>query len=129
MKSKTLSIINKYKRELLEQADPNASPEGEVPMGDPAAAAPAEEAEPQTLQMTSDAEDTYISTIIDAALFEPSTVTPEQRRALLDVQEIMMNKSASGVTNAREEVLPVVMAIISGESDQKGFKKKMNAVD
>lgn len=130
MKSKTLKLIEQYRKDLLEQADPTVAPEGEVPMEDPAATpAPEAEQEPQVLQMTTAAEDEYIKNIIDAALFEPSSVSPEQTRALLDLQEIMMNKDATDVTNARADVYPVVMSIIGKEPEERGFKKIIGKVE
>lgn len=124
MKSKTLRLIEKYQRDLQEQAeDPNAAPEGAMPVEDPTAAAP----EPQVLQMTTDAEDNYILQIINAALFEPSSVDPSQKQQLLDLQEIMMNKDAFGITNARNEVYDKVRLIIG--DPLIGFKKDLDAIE
>lgn len=135
MKSKTLRLISQYQRELREQAeDPNAMPPegGEMPMEDPnAAAAPPEEPpqEPEVLQVTSDLENKYISTIIDAALFEPSLVTPEQENSLLALQQEMRNKDMAGKMNAREKVLPVIEAIIYPERDKKGIKELLRKAE
>lgn len=125
MKSKTLSLIAKYQRELLEQVDPNA-PQEEVPTEDPAAPAPAPEAqEPVVLQMTSDAEDDYIRLIIKAALSAPND---NDRRALLTLQEIMRDKEKAGVTNARTEVLDIVLPIIQSDTNDDTLRSQMNEV-
>lgn len=125
MKSKTLQLINRYHRLLKEQGeDPNMQPmEGDQPQDvqgavDPSAEAPQEE----TMPLTSQGEDKYIADLIDAALFEPSA---EDARTLLNLQNVMQMKRYK---NAREEVLPLLLSIISSETQGGDLKKDLNTL-
>lgn len=126
MKSKTLQLINRYHRLLKEQGeDPNMQPpmEGEQPQDvqgavDPSAEAPQDE----TMPLTSQGEDKYIADLIDAALFEPSA---EDSRTLLNLQNVMQMKRYK---NAREEVLPLLLSIISSETQGGDLKKDLSNI-
>jgi hypothetical protein len=124
MKSKTLQLINNYHRLLNEQGvDPNAQmPEMDTEMGQ--GAPPQEPApEPQEeMPLTSEAEEKYIADLVDAALFEPSA---EEARTLLNLQNVMQMKR---FTNAREEVLPLILSIISSETQGGDLKKDLNTL-
>jgi len=127
MKSKTLQLINKYHRLINEQGvDPNMQPqqgEMEQPQDvqdvvDPNAATGEEEVMP----LTSQGEEKYIGDLIDAALFEPSA---EDSTTLLNLQNVMQMKRFK---NAREEVLPLVLSIISSETQAGDIKKNLNTI-
>jgi hypothetical protein len=127
MKSKTLQLINKYHKLLNEQGeDPNMQqppmqdqpPQNVQDAVDPTAQPDAEE----TMPLTSQGEDKYISDLIDAALFEPSA---EDARTLLNLQNVMQMKRYK---NAREEVLPLVLSIISSETQGGDLKKDLNTI-
>jgi hypothetical protein len=128
MKSKTLQLMNKYHRLLKEQGedpnmqqmepDPSQQPQDVQDAVDPNAAEPADE----TMPLTSQGEDQYISDLIDAALFSPSS---EDARTLLNLQNVMQMKRYS---NAREEVLPLVLSIISAETQGGDLKKDLNNI-
>lgn len=120
MESKTLKLIDKYLRVIKEQGedpnmqvDPNAGAEQAAPV--PEAPEPQEE-----MPLTSEAEEKYISDLVDAALFEPSA---EEAKTLLNLQNVMQMKR---FTNAREEVLPLVLSIISPETQGGDLKKSLN---
>jgi hypothetical protein len=127
MKSKTLQLINKYHRLLNEQGedpnmqqmegDPSQQPEDVQDAVDPSAEAPDE-----TMPLTSQGEDTYIANLVDAALFEPSA---EDARTLLNLQNVMQMKR---YTNAREEVLPLVLSIISSETQGGDLKRDLSNI-
>lgn len=70
-----------------------------------------------TIPLTPEGEDQYISDLIDAALFEPSS---EDATTLLDLQSVM---KVQRYTNSREEILPTVLSII-GSSTQAGDLKQ-----
>ena len=125
MKSKTLQLIKNYHRLLKEQdEDPNMSPdpsqgapEDVQGVVDPSAGeAPTED----TMPLTSQAEDKYIADLVDAALFEPSA---EDARTLINLQNVMQMKRYK---NAREEVLPLVLSLISSETQGGDLKKELN---
>lgn len=71
----------------------------------------------ETMPLTPEGEDQYISDLIDAALFEPSS---EDATTLLNLQSVM---KLHKYTNSREEVLPTVQTII-GSSTQAGDLKQ-----
>jgi hypothetical protein len=73
--------------------------------------------------MTSVGEDKYIADLIDAALFEPS---PEQSSTLLNLQSVMQMKK---YTNAREEILPSILGIISASTSGGDLKKQLNKIN
>lgn len=127
MKSKTLQLINSYHRLIKEQGeDPNAmqqdpsmgqeQPQDVQGMVDPNAGDAGEE----ELPLTSQGEDKYIADLIDAALFEPSA---EDSRTLLNLQNVMQMKRYK---NAREEVLPLVLSLISAETQGGDIKKDLS---
>ena len=122
MKSKTLTFIDHYLKIIREQGEmpdmaqeqPPAPQEGSQPAPD----APAQE----TMPLSSAGEDKYISDMIDAALFEPS---PEQSNTLLNLQSQMQMKK---YTNAREEILPSVLGIISSSTSGGDLRKQLNKI-
>lgn len=126
MKSKTLQLINKYHRLLKEQGedpniqpmegDPSQQPEDVQDVVDPNA----QESEQETIPLTSQGEEEYISNLIDAALFEPSA---EDATTLLNLQNVMQMKR---FRNAREEVLPMVLSIISPKTQEGDLTKNLN---
>jgi hypothetical protein len=126
MKSKTLQLINSYHRLIKEQGeDPNAQqdpsmaqeqPQDVQGMVDPNAGDAGEE----ELPLTSQGEDKYIANLIDAALFEPSA---EDARTLLNLQNVMQMKRYK---NSREEVLPMVLSLISSETQSGDIKKDLS---
>lgn len=127
MKSKTLQLIDHYHRLIEEQGedpsmqqDPNAMEQPQDVQGvvDPNAGDAGEE----ELPLTSQGEDKYIADLIDAALFEPSA---EDARTLLNLQNVMQMKRYK---NAREEVLPLVLSLISPETQGGDLKKSLNSI-
>jgi len=124
MKSKTLQLINSYTRLIKEQGedpslqqDPNAPQDVQDVVDPNAQAAPEEE-----MPLTSQGENQYISDLIDAALFEPSS---EDARTLLNLQNVMQMKRFS---NAREEVLPLILSLIRTETEGGDLKKDLSAI-
>lgn len=129
MKSKTLQLINHYHRLLKEQGEdpnmpsfdggaPSQPPQDVQDVVDPNSPEGGEE----ELPMTSQGENSYISNLIDAALFEPSA---EEARTLLNLQNVMQLKRYK---NAREEILPLVLSLISSESQSGDLKKDLNNI-
>ena len=118
MSSKTLKLIRQYHRILKEQGeDPNAAPSPDVTEN------PEPPADQDTVPMTSEGENEYIADLIDAALFEPS---PEEARTLINLQSVMKMKRYK---NAREEILPTVLGIISPSSQAGDMSKALNQLD
>jgi hypothetical protein len=127
MKSKTLQLFEKYFT-ILEQGedpnmqqmeqDPSQQPQDVQDAVDPSAEAPQEE----TMPLSSQGEDKYIADLVDAALFEPSA---EDARTLLNLQNVMQMKRYK---NAREEVLPLLLSIISSETQGGDLKKDLNSI-
>ena len=125
MKSKTLQLINRYHRLINEQGedpnmeqDPNMAqeqPQDVQGVVDPNAG----DAGQEELPLTSQGEDKYIADLIDAALFEPSA---EDARTLLNLQNVMQMKRYK---NSREEVLPLVLSLISSETQGGDLKKNL----
>jgi hypothetical protein len=120
MKSKTLKLIDGYLKIIREQGeDPNMQPPQDVQDTiDPNAAS----AEEEVMPLTSQGEEKYIADLIDAALFEPSS---EDSVTLLNLQNIMQMKRFK---NAREEVLPLLLSIISSETQAGDLKKNLNQI-
>jgi hypothetical protein len=121
MQSKTLKLIDGYMKiieEGGEMPDPNQDPSQDVQN----VTQPAPEAQ-GTMPLSSAGEDKYISDLIDAALFEPS---PEQANTLLNLQSQMQMKK---YTNAREEILPSILGIISASTSGGNLKKQLNQID
>jgi hypothetical protein len=122
MKSKTLKLINGYLKIIKEQGEmPDMSQEQPPAPQEDAQAAP-EAPEQETMPLSSAGEDKYISDMIDAALFEPS---PEQANTLLNLQSQMQMKKYS---NAREEILPSVLGIISASTSGGDLRKQLNKI-
>ena len=125
MKSKTLQLIDTYTRLIKEQGeDPNMEQDPNAPQDvqnvvDPNAPPAQTEEE---MPLTSQAENQYISDLIDAALFEPSS---EDARTLLNLQNVMQMKR---FTNAREEVLPMVLSLIRTETSGGDIKKDLSSI-
>lgn len=124
MKSKTLQLINKYHKLLREQDDAGMQ-EQPTPEGgdvqdvvDPTAQEPQEE-----MPLTSQGEEEYISSLIDAALFKPSA---EEAKVLLNYQSVMSSKR---YTNAREEILPGVLAIISPQTQDADLRQSLSQIN
>ena len=116
-RSKTLKMIEDYEKLLREQGeeqqvDPNAQAGQESPP------VPTEDVMP----LTSQDEDQYISNIVDAALFAPS---PEEAKTLRNLQSVMQMKRYK---NSREEILPMVLSIISPKSAEGSLKKDLNEI-
>jgi hypothetical protein len=128
MKSKTIELINYYTRLLKEQAEEDPMQQGAEmpPVGgdvqdvvEPQAEAPQEQ---ETAPMTSEGENEYIANLIDAALFKP---TAEEAKTLMNLQNVMQLKR---YTNAREEVLPMVLSIISPETQSNSLKQNLSDI-
>ena len=124
MKSKTLQLINSYTRLINEQGeDPNLQQDPNAPQDVQDVVDPNSQAAPEEeMPLTSQAENQYISDLIDAALFEPSS---EDARTLLNLQNVMQMKRFS---NAREEVLPLILSLIRSETESGDLKKDLSAI-
>jgi len=128
MKFKTLQLFEHYHKVIREQGeDPNAPPmEGDPAAGmeDPASVQDVTEAPPEeTMPLTSEGEEQYISDLIDAALYKPS---PEEASTLTNLQSVMKMKRFQ---NAREEILPTVLSIISASSGEGSLKQELQNID
>jgi hypothetical protein len=75
-----------------------------------------------TMPLTPEGEDQYISDLIDAALFEPSS---EDANTLLNLQSVM---KLHKYTNSREEVLPTVLSIIGSSTQAGNMKQDLNSI-
>jgi hypothetical protein len=106
--SKTLKLIRRF------HEDVGGNPQEDV--------TEAPQQTPDTMPMTSDGENEYISDMIDAALFSPSS---EDAQTLLNLQSVMKLKR---FTNAREEILPTILGIIRSESESKDMKSNLNHI-
>ena len=119
--SKTLKLIRQFHEALEDggqeqpQQDPNAQPS-------PDATENPEPTPEETMPMTSEGENQYISDLVDAALFAPSA---EDAQTLLNLQSVMKLKR---FTNAREEVLPTILSIISSSTQAKDLKSDLNNI-
>ena len=127
MKSKTLKLIDQYISLILEQdqeQDPNLDQqEMDQPQDVQQAVDPnAQDMEDEIMPLTSSGEEKYISDLVDAALFQPS---PEEAKTLLNLQNVMQMKRFK---NAREEVLPMVLSIISSETQAGGLRKNLSKI-
>ncbi len=125
MKSKTLSIINKTLSILKEQGE---EMQMDPVMGDPSGGEPEPSPQPETppaeeMPLTSQAEEKYIKDLIDAALFEPSA---EEARTLLNLQSVMELKRFK---NAREEILPMVLSMISKETASGDIRSTLDTIE
>ncbi|MDW0322304.1 MAG: hypothetical protein QN632_02435 [Nitrososphaeraceae archaeon] len=73
-----------------------------------------------TMPLTPEGEDQYISDLIDAAIFKPSS---EDANTLLNLQSVM---KLQRYTNSREEVLPTVLSIIGSSTQAGDLKTQIN---
>lgn len=127
MKSKTLRLINAYLKIIKEQGeDPNA-PQQDPNMDQPQDVQDA--VDPNTpletedeMPLTSQGEEEYISNLIAAALFEPSS---DDARTLLNLQNVIQMKRFK---NAREEVLPLILSIISPKTQETDIKRDLDRI-
>lgn len=119
-----MRLFEGYKKTLLEQGEQVPNPEQgfQTPPSpdvtenpDPTAAGNDEQ-----VPMTSQGEDQYISDLIDAALFEPSS---EDARTLTNLQGVMKLKK---YRNAREEVLPLVLNIIRPSTESSSIRSGLD---
>jgi len=118
MDSKTLKLIDGFLKIIKEDGEMPDMSQQPQDVQDATAPAPQE-----TMPMSSAGEDKYISDMIDAALFEPS---PEQANTLLNLQSQMQMKK---YTNAREEILPTLLGIISSSTSEGDLKKQLNKIN
>jgi len=124
MSNKTKRLFDHYFKVIKEQGeredeapqDEFDSTGGEDVLDNP------EPVEDETMPLTSEGEDRYISDMVDAALYEPS---PEEARTLVNLQNVMSMKRYE---NAREEVLPTVLSFIRPESDNNDLKQSLNNI-
>lgn len=116
MSSKTLALIEKYERNLREQDEDSIGLDDVTDIQD-------EPVQDEVIPMTSAGENEYISNMIDAALFEPSS---EEAQTLTNLQSVMKMKK---YRNAREEILPLVLNIISPSSDAKDIRSTLNTIE
>lgn len=124
MKSQTLQLFDYYNRLLKEGGDPNQMQED--PNQQPQSPDVTENPEPtpeEVMPMSSEGEEKYISDLVDAALFEPSS---EDANTLLNLQSQMQMKK---FTNAREEILPTILRIINPSTQGGDLKKEMNRLN
>lgn len=117
-KSKTLKLLSHYEKLILEQGEEQPDPNAQEQDPSMAQAPPTEDVMP----LTSQDEDNYISSLIDAALFAPS---PEEAKTLSNLQNVMSMKRYK---NSREEVLPMVLSIISPKTNDAGLKRELNKI-
>lgn len=117
--NKTQSVFDLYERVLKEQGE-QVPQEGQ---GFDSAGGQSpditENPAPQSQEevpMTSEGEEKYIADLVDAALFEPSS---EDARTLQNLQGVMKMKK---YTNAREEVLPLVLNIIRPSTESSDIR-------
>lgn len=124
MKSKTLQLLKKYTLTLENASGVEGDPTEQEQMegGDTSSQTPSL-GEDETVPLTSEGEDKYIKDLIDAALFAPSA---EESRTLLNLQSVMELKRYK---NAREEVLPFVLAIISKETQNRDLRDDLAQID
>lgn len=126
MKSKTLSLIERHIKFLTEQGEDPAAmeqPPQEGGMDVQDVTEPAPTGEEETMPLTSQGEEKYIKDLIDAALFEPSA---EEATSLLNLQSAMEMKRYK---NAREEILPTVLSIISKETQANGLRSQLDDLE
>jgi len=120
MKSKTLRLIDTCLKIIKEEGEmPDMSQEQPQDVQD----VTQPQTQGETMPLSSAGEDKYISDMIDAALFEPS---PEQSNTLLNLQSQMQMKKYQ---NAREEILPSVLGIISSSTSGGDLRKQLNKIN
>lgn len=123
--SKTFRLIDHYGKVILEQ-DGQLPPDQE---GFDSGAGETQDVldnpEPtpsQEMPLTSAGEEKYIADLIDAALFEPSS---EDSKTLANLQSAMQLKK---YTNAREEILPIVLNIIRPSTEASDIRNDLNQI-
>jgi hypothetical protein len=124
---KTLKLIDHYYRILREQDEQNpedvqefdttGGEAGADVMDDP------EQVSQEEVPLTSEAENSYISDLISAALFEP---TPEERRILTNLQSVMSMKKFK---NAREEILPNILTLIRPSTEEDSLRDDLDKIN
>jgi hypothetical protein len=123
---KTLNLINHYIRVIEEQGE--QMPENPEEMegfdssGGESVVDNPEPIEDETMPLTSEGEDRYISDLIDAALFEP---TPDDALTLQNLQSVMKMKRYK---NARQEVLPLILGLIRPETEVVELRDDLNEI-
>ncbi len=116
--SRTLQLIEGYLKVLKEQGeDPEMQ---ELAPQSPDVTENPQPTPQEEMPMTSEGEEEYISNLIDAALFAPS---PEDSKTLNDLQSAMKMKR---FTNAREEILPIILGIIQPSTSGGDLKQSLN---
>lgn len=86
---------------------------------------PSDAPDPQnTVPLSPEGEDQYVSDIVDASLFEPSS---EDAEALLNFQSLM-GMEPRRFKNSRDEVLPHVLSIINPSTQAGDMKKDLNSL-
>lgn len=123
MLSKTQNIINAYYRVIKEQGEQLPSDEGFDSSGGLDVTDVADPTQEETMPMSSSGEDQYISDLIDAALFEPSS---EDANLLTNLQSQMKMKKYK---NARQEILPTVLNIIRPSTDANNIRDNLNDIE
>tara|TARA_B110000037_G_C16802688_1_gene376203 strand:- start:110 stop:493 length:384 start_codon:yes stop_codon:yes gene_type:complete len=126
--NKTLQLFDHYNRTLFEQGE---QPQEGVPQdstlgGEQSPQDVQDVTEPvpdETMPMTSEGEEQYISDLIDSALYKPS---PEEASTLTNLQSVMKMKR---FTNAREEILPTVLSIIAASSGEGSLKQELQSIE
>jgi hypothetical protein len=121
---KTLKLINHYYRILREQDEQNPEDVQEFDTSGGEAGADVlddpEQVSQEEIPLTSVAENGYISELISAALFEP---TPEEKRILQNLESAMNMKRFK---NAKDEILPTILALIKPVTDEVEIADDLN---
>jgi hypothetical protein len=107
MKSKTLSLMRKYHKMLLEQdaqdpaaMDPAAAPEGAV---EPPMPPPEPPPEPEQLKMTQQGENEYIKSIFELSkLYLDAVGNTDDKEQIDQISSAFDNDMQSGQVNGRE---------------------------
>jgi hypothetical protein len=127
---KTLKLIAHYHKILREQAEEMPeNPENPEEFDTSGGESPEdvldnpEEMPQEEMPMTSEGENQYISDLIDAALYEP---TSEDARLLTNLQSVMKMKK---FTNAREEILPTILNVIRPATEENDIRDDLNQID
>lgn len=124
--SKTLNLIQNYGKVILEQGEEEMDPEmmegGDEQMDVTDVQDPSQEMTQQEVPLTSEAEEQYIRDLVDAALYQPSS---EDSKTLSDLQGVINTKN---YTNAREEILPIVLNIIRPSTEGSGLRDELDQI-
>ena len=122
MKSKTKDLIAQYSKLFLEQDEQDMDDAGQEEQPQDVQDVAMEEPTQEEVPLTSEGENEYVKWMIDAALYKP---TAEEAKTLLNLQNVMQLKR---FTNAREEIVPIVMSIISSESSADDMKNQLSEI-